>query len=195
MVEVEGLGGSWGFRRFLILEKSFQLCGIVNIFPVEFLAAVTVEENRRIVIKIIGLSGFTTTTAANPRSLGTKTLQKKPALKTDGISTYKPGEATQHLESHVLWLLQRFQHHPATLASWEALSDAGGPWPGGLYHRLPHQQTAIHETAGQPVGCAGEQSPFLFTLYTSDFRFNSSTCHLHTPTTTRWSTELWWRVL
>ena len=38
-------------------------------------------------------------------------------------------------------------------------------------------------------------SPFLFTLYTSDFRFNSSTCHLHTRTTTRWSTELWWRVL
>lgn len=94
------------------------------------------------------------------------------------------GEVTQHCKSRVLRFLHRFQHHPATPARCEALSDAGGPWPGGLDYGLPHQQTTVRQTAGQPPKKLCFHL-FLFTLDIPDFHFNLSTstytlhCQLH----------------
>ncbi|TWW54042.1 hypothetical protein D4764_0214270, partial [Takifugu flavidus] len=72
------------------------------------------------------------------------------------------------------------QHNPAIIAEREDGGSRSRLSPGCLDHRLPHQQTTVSEVVVCSTGALQGTvlSPFLFTLYTSDFSHNSDSCHL-----------------
>ncbi len=69
------------------------------------------------------------------------------------------------------WLFQCFQHHLVLLSKEKASGDATAPWHCILEHWLLYLLAAVCQR-GTIL------APFLFTLYTSDFHFNSGSWHL-----------------
>lgn len=78
---------------------------------------------------------------------------------------------TQSRESHVFWLLQ---HHQSGSSRWKTHSDAGG-WLSSV-----HLQQCVSDSVVKNTGALQEIiiSPYLFTLYTTQFSYCRKTCHL-----------------
>lgn len=92
-----------------------------------------------------------------------------------------PGQAREHCERHVFWLLRCFQYHPASSTGWEADSDAGGcPLVSWIVNRMCTCSIVCRKTWSVTVrphtgqSCLVSSSPS--TPQTSNYHTES--CHL-----------------
>ncbi|TWW56850.1 hypothetical protein D4764_08G0008370 [Takifugu flavidus] len=105
-----------------------------------------------------------------------------PGIGVDDAVIYLLHRSLSHLEGTGSTCLQ---HNPAIIAEREDGGSRSRLSPGCLDHRLPHQQyVRLRDCESDMVVCSMGAlqgtvlSPFLFTLYSSDFSHNSDSCHL-----------------
>jgi len=85
-----------------------------------------------------------------------------------------------------LWLIQCIQHRPTTAAEWGWWGSTRPPSPGSLTtSQADHSMSNYCDTVLSEMVVSGTGAPqgtvlppFLFTLYTTDFQYNSGSCHL-----------------